>query len=144
MILQVATVVGAGLLSGVYAAFSTMVIPALRRLDDQSATAAMIQINRKAERGPFIVIFGSAALVATGLAITAAPRGNISELVIAGASIASTAVTMAINVPLNRRLERNGSTFWNEYSRHWTTANTVRATLAAAAVLAAATHWSHT
>ncbi|MHA7282950.1 anthrone oxygenase family protein [Arthrobacter sp. TMS2-4] len=142
--IQVATVVGAGLLSGVYAAFSAMVIPALRRLDDKSATAAMIQINRKAERGPFIVIFGSAAVAATGLAITAAPRGNIIELVVAGASLASTIVTVAVNVPLNRRLERDGSTFWNEYSHRWTTANTVRATLAATAVLAAATHWSRT
>ncbi|MHA7191464.1 anthrone oxygenase family protein [Arthrobacter sp. MDT2-16] len=142
--IQVATVVGAGLLGGVYAAFSAMVIPALRRLDDEGATAAMIQINRKAERGPFIVMFGVAALAATGSAITAAPRGNTIELVIAGASLASTIVTMTVNVPLNRRLERDGSTFWNVYSHHWTTANTVRATLAATAVLTAATHWSPT
>lgn len=142
--IQVAAVVGAGLLSGVYTAFSTMIIPALRRFDDDTATAAMIHINRKAELGPFIVIFGSAAVAATGLAITAAPRGSTIELVVAGASLASTVITMAVNVPLNRRLQRDGSPFWNEYSHRWTAANTVRATLAAGAVLAGVGHWSHT
>lgn len=137
--IQVAAVVGAGLLSGVYAAFSTMVIPALRRLDDEGATAAMIQINRKAEHGPFIAIFGSAALAAAGLAIAAAPRRDVADLVVAGASLASTLVTVAVNVPLNRKLERDGAPFWNEYSHRWTTANTVRAVLATTAVLVAVT-----
>lgn len=140
--IQVAAVVGAGLLSGVYAAFSTMVMPALNRLDDADATIAMIQINRKAERGPFILIFASAALAATGLAAGAAPRAAIIELVIAGASLASTVVTMTINVPLNRRLERDGSTFWAEYHGRWTAANTVRAAFAATAVIAASVHWA--
>lgn len=140
--IQVATVVGAGLLSGVYAAFSTMVMPALNRLDDGDATTAMIQINRKAERGPFILVFASAALAATGLAAGAAPRGAIMDLVIAGGSLASTVVTMTINVPLNRRLERDGSLFWAEYSARWTMANTVRAAFAATAVIAASVHWA--
>lgn len=140
--IQVAAVVGAGLLSGVYAAFSTMVMPALRRLDDGDATTAMIQINRKAERGPFILIFAAAAVAATGLAAGAAHRGAIIELVVAGASLASTVVTTAINVPLNRRLERDGSTFWAEYSVRWTRANTVRAAFAATAVIVAGTHWA--
>lgn len=139
--IQLAAVVGAGLLSGVYAAFSTMVIPALSRLGDQEAAAAMVQINRRAERGPFIVIFASAALAAAGLAVTAAPRGAVSDLVIAGASLASTVVTVAVNVPLNRRLERDGANFWATYSRRWTAANTVRAGFATIAVIAAGAHW---
>lgn len=141
--LHVATVVGAGLLSGVYAAFSMMVIPALKRLDDTSAAAAMIHINRKAERGGFIVIFGAAALAAAGLAITAVPRAGTVELAIAGASLASTVVTVAINVPLNRQLERAGAPFWNQYARRWTAANTLRAAFAAVAVLIAALPGSH-
>jgi uncharacterized membrane protein len=141
VVIQIAAVVGAGLLSGVYAAFSTMVMPALSRLDDRDATTAMVQINRKAERGPFILIFASAALAATGLVAVAVPRAASIELVIAGASLASTVVTMAINVPLNRRLERDGSAFWVEYSVRWTRANTVRAAFASIAVIAAGTLW---
>lgn len=139
--IQVAAVVGAGLLSGIYAAFSTMVVPALRRLDDRDATTAMIRINRKAERGPFILIFAAAAFAATGLGVAAVPRGAVAELAIAGASLASTVVTLAVNVPLNRRLERDGSKFWLEYSRRWTVVNTMRAALAMVAVVVAGAHW---
>jgi uncharacterized membrane protein len=140
-VIQVAAVVGAGLLGGVYAAFSTMVMPALNRLGHQEATAAMVQINRKAERGPFIVIFASAAVAATGLAVVALPRGAGVELAIAGASLASTVVTVAVNVPLNRRLERDGARFWPDYSRRWAAANTVRAGCATIAVIVAGAHW---
>jgi uncharacterized membrane protein len=139
--IQVATVVGAGLVGGVYAAFSTMVMPALGRLNEQDATAAMVSINRAAERGPFILIFGSAAAAAIGLAVTAAPRGAVTDLVIAGASLASTIVTLGVNVPLNRRLEREGAVFWAVYRRRWTASNTLRATLATTAVLVAGTQW---
>ena len=131
-------VVGAGLLGGVYAAFSTMVVPALRRLDDRAATAAMVRINAQAERGPFIVLFGIAALAAVGLIVNAVPRGAVSEIAVAGASLASTVITAAVNVPLNRRLEKDGSAFWPMYARRWTAANTVRAVGATAAVIVAA------
>ncbi|MFP7761846.1 anthrone oxygenase family protein [Marisediminicola sp. LYQ85] len=140
--IHVAAVVGAGLLSGVYAAFSTIVVPALRCLDDRAATAAMIEINRRAERGPFIVLFGSAAVAAVALGIGAIPRGAVPELVIAGASLASTVVTMTVNVPLNRRLHKDGAGFWSEYSRRWAAANTARAAFAATALIVAGTHWS--
>jgi uncharacterized membrane protein len=141
VVIQIVAVVGAGLLSGVYAAFSTMVMPALNRLGDPGATATMVQINRRAERGPFILIFASAALAAIGLAVAAVPRGAGVELAIAGASLASTVVTVAVNVPLNRRLERHGAPFWAEYSRRWTAANTVRACCAVIAVIVAVAHW---
>ena len=131
-------VVGAGLLGGVYAAFSTMVVPGLRRLDDRAATAAMVRINAQAERGPFIVLFGIAALAAVGVIVNAVPRGAVSEIAVAGASLASTVLTVAVNVPLNRRLEKDGSAFWPMYVRRWTAANTVRAVGATAAVIVAA------
>lgn len=141
MIIQTVTVVGAGLVGGVYTAFSVMVMPALHRIDDQGASNTMITINRSAERGPFILIFGSAAVSALGLAVSAASRGAVGDLVLAGASLASTIVTMGVNVPLNRRLEREGVSFWPAYQRRWTTANTMRAALATSAVLIAGTQW---
>ena len=133
--IQVAAMVGAGLVGGVYTAFSVMVMPALRRSDARAATATMIAINRTAERGPFVVIFGSAALAALGLAATASSRGAMGELAVAGASLASIAITLAVNVPLNRRLEREGAVFWPVYHRRWTAANTARAMAAVAAVV---------
>ncbi|MHA7146519.1 anthrone oxygenase family protein [Arthrobacter sp. TmT3-37] len=141
--IQATAIVGAGLVGGIYAAFSTMVIPALGRLDRHDATAAMLLINRKAERGTFILLFGSAAAAAIGLAISAVPRGAVTDMVIASTSLASTVVTMTINVPLNRQLAREGADFWAEYRRRWTTANTVRAALATTAVVVASTHWIH-
>ncbi|MCU1631663.1 MAG: hypothetical protein JWM61_315 [Micrococcaceae bacterium] len=139
--IQVAAVVGAGLVGGIYAAFSTMVIPALARLDNHDATAAMLLINRKAEHGPFILLFGSATAAAIGLAISAIPRGGVTDMVIAGTSLASTIVTITISVPLNRQLAREGASFWAEYRRRWITANTLRAALATTAVVIAGTHW---
>jgi uncharacterized membrane protein len=141
VVIQVAAVVGAGLLGGVYAAFSTIVVPALTRLDDRDAAAAMIRINTRAERGPFIAIFGLTAVAAIGLAETAVSRGAVIDLAIAGASLVSTGITVAVNVPLNRRLEREGACYWPQYSRRWTAANTVRAAFATMAVLVAGTNW---
>lgn len=138
--IPVATIIGAGLVGGVYTAFSVMVMPALRRMDGRDAATTMIAVNRAAERGPFIVVFGSAALAALGLAATALPRGQVAALVVAGASLTSTAITLAVNVPLNRRLEREGAPFWPAYHRRWTAANTVRAVAAVVAVAVGA-HW---
>jgi uncharacterized membrane protein len=70
--------------------------------------------------------------------VNAVPRGAVSEIAVAGASLASTVLTVAVNVPLNRRLEKDGSAFWPMYARRWTAANTVRAVGATAAVIVAA------
>ena len=145
VMIQGAAVVGAGLVGGVYTAFSVMIMPALGRGDDQAATTTMVAINRAAERGPFILIFGATALAAVGLAVTAVPRGDVGDLLVAGASLASTGITVAVNVPLNRRLEREGAAFWPAYHRRWTAANTIRAIAAIAAVgIAAAAGWNLT
>lgn len=137
-----AAVLGAGLVGGVYTAFTVMVMPALRHSDDQVATTTMIAINRAAERGPFIVMFGSAALAALGLAVPAADRRSMVDLVVAGTSLTSTLITVAVNVPLNRRLECEGPMFWPTYYRRWTTANTIRAAAAMIAVGVGGTQWS--
>ena len=131
MIWTVATV-SAGVVGGVYAAFSLVVMPALDRLGAVEATAAMRSVNRVAERGPFIGVFGVAAAAAVALVVQ--DRGA-AALVVAGGSLAGTAVTVAVNVPLNRRLDRDGAAFWPRYRRRWTAANTVRAVLSLAALV---------
>ncbi|RZU62862.1 DUF1772 domain-containing protein [Zhihengliuella halotolerans] len=140
MILTVA-VVGAGVVGGVYAGFATLVIPALKRLEAPAATAAMVTINRVAERGPFVAVFGAVALAAVALAASTNAREAPEQWWVAAASLSSTVVTVAVNVPLNRRLEREGAVFWDRYARRWGAANTVRAVLASAAVVLAGTAW---
>src|SRR5699024_11402487 len=103
---------------------------------DDGAAAAMVAINRAAERGPFLVLFGGTALAAATLGASALGRGATSDLAVAGASLASTAITVAANVPLNRRLNADGAAFWPTYARRWTRWNTARALAAAAAVTA--------
>ncbi|KQQ19236.1 hypothetical protein ASF48_14925 [Rathayibacter sp. Leaf299] len=128
--------VGAGLLAGVYTAFSTMVIPALRRQDPRDAAAVMIGINRVAERGPFLLLFGGAAVAAAALGVSALVRSDPADGAVAAASLASTAITVAVNVPLNRRLEREPGS-WTSYARTWTAWNSICAVAAALAVVVA-------
>jgi hypothetical protein len=71
LLLAVATAIGAAAVGGVYLAFTVMVLPALARLPAADATAAMREINRRAERGAFIGVFIGAALVAVALGVAA-------------------------------------------------------------------------
>lgn len=136
-----ATAAGSALVGGIYAAFSVMVVPALRSGSASSATEIMTTINRVAERGPFLLVFGATTVAAAALAVTSlrSAPADPAPLVAAGLSLASTAITVVANVPLNRRLDREGAPFWNTYRRRWTAWNTVRAAAAvgAVAVLAA-------
>lgn len=134
--LAAVAVVGSGLVAGVYTAFSTMVVPALHRQDPGHAAAVMIGINRSAERGPFLLLFGGTAVAAAALGVSALVRSDPADGAVAAASLASTAITVAVNVPLNRRLERDPAS-WSAYARTWTAWNSVRALAAAAAVVLA-------
>ncbi|MFG6476513.1 anthrone oxygenase family protein [Microbacterium sp. P06] len=132
----VATAVGSAVVGGIYAAFTVMVMPALHALPRDAAAAAMQRINRAAERGPFIVVFGATTVAAVALAVSQLRETPVAPAPLGAAAlaVASTVVTVAFNVPLNRRLDREGAAFWNEYRRRWTAWNTVRAVAAVAAV----------
>lgn len=133
-------VVGSGVLAGVYTAFSTMVIPALRRGTARDAAAAMTAINRRAERGPFLLLFGGTAVAAAALGVSGLVGGSTLDVVVAGASLSGTAITVLWSVPLNRSLDRGGADEWDRYARSWTRWNTVRALLSAIAAVVAAVH----
>lgn len=137
-VITAVTVVGSGLLAGVYTAFTVMVVPALRRRPAAEAAAVMVEVNRVAERGPFLVLFGGVAVAASALGVSAVGRGSVAEGAVALAALAGTVVTVAANVPLNRRLERGGAEAWHGYQRSWTRWNTVRAIASGAAVVIAA------
>ena len=142
-----ATALGCGLVAGVFFAFSSFVMPALKRLPASEGVDAMQSINRLAVTPLFMTaLFGTAlaALALVAYAVLASGDRPTALLLAAGALyvLGATGVTMAGNVPLNNELENldaqqatAGS--WQRWVTSWTAWNHVRtlAALAAAAAL---------
>jgi uncharacterized membrane protein len=155
-ILYAATLVsalGCGLVAGVFFAFSTFVISALRRLPPAHGIAAMQSINELAVTPAFMTLqFGTAAACLGLVAWAAISFGERSAaLVLAGGAlyiVGTIGVTIACSVPLNYRLAKihpqgaDSAGRWDEYVAKWTAWNHVRAaaSLAAAATLVVALH----
>jgi uncharacterized membrane protein len=132
---------GAGLVGGVFFAFSTFVMKALEELPPSQGVHAMQRINIVVLNPAFLGAFTGSALlsviaIAAGFFAWESPRS--AWLVAAGlAYLAGTfLVTIRMNVPLNNRLANllpestAAATFWPQYVREWTRWNHVR-TLAA-------------
>jgi uncharacterized membrane protein len=148
-----ATALGCGLVAGVFFAFSTFVMAALRRLKPEEGIAAMQSINILAVTPAFMTaLFGTAA-ACLALAVWAVISWGerYAALVLAGGVlylIGTIGVTIVCNVPLNNRLatvrpqDADAGSYWNEYVTKWTAWNHVRtvAALAAAAALTIALH----
>jgi uncharacterized membrane protein len=143
-----ATALGCGLVAGVFFAFSTFVMAALRRLKPEEGTSAMQSINILAVTPVFMTaLFGTAA-ACLGLIVWAMISWGEepSALVLAGGVlylVGTIGVTIGCNVPLNNRFATvhpqgtDAGSYWNEYVTKWTAWNHVRtvAALAAAAAL---------
>jgi uncharacterized membrane protein len=140
--------VGSATVGGVFYAFSTFVMPALRRLSAPQGMAAMQAINIAAVRpGLMTALFGTAGAciaVAVGAALSWHTRRSL--LLITGSAlylIGGVGVTAAHNVPLNNQLARldpadpDTDQAWHHYLRAWTAGNHLRtgACLAGAALL---------
>ena len=138
------TSLGAGLIAGVFLAFSTFVMKALADLPAAQGVAAMQRINVVVINPIFLGVFMGTALlglVCIGAAILIGRWGptRAALLVAAGLAyvLACFGVTMAFNVPRNDRLARlradspEAAGYWPVYVREWTFWNHVR-TLAAA------------
>ena len=129
---------GCAAAGGFYLAFSTVVMPALRRQPAQDAIAAMVSINGLAVRPPFMILFfGTAAACGAVVAFQATQ----SPVRVAGAAayLAGLASTMVVNVPLNNRLSSSDGgrpdRLWNSYQRSWNPANHIRAALSIAGAI---------
>lgn len=152
-VVTLATALGCGLVAGVFFAFSSFVMPALKRLEPDQGIAAMQSVNVLAVTPAFMTaLFGTAA-ACLGLAAwtVISSDGRTTALVLAGCVlylVGTVGVTMARNVPLNERLAKlhpqgaNAESHWDEYVTKWTAWNHVRtiAALAAAALLTVALH----
>lgn len=146
--LTVAAALGCGLVSGIFYAFSTFVMPALAARPAPEAAAAMQSINVKAIGvGLLGALFGTAALTLAALVVGVANFGDSHGPYLAFGSLlyllGVIVVTMAFNVPLNNALADQdphadaGAELWDHYLRAWTLWNHVRAlaALVAAALL---------
>ena len=147
-VVTIVAVTGAGVLGGVYAAFSTIVMPGLRRLPADRAVAAMQAMNRTAP-APWVVLgFIGAGGACTALAVQAlGDLGDVGarwRLVGSGLYLCSVAITFAFHIPRNDALDRvdaagpGAGAAWESFVGAWTAGNHVRALTsgAAAAVLA--------
>ena len=148
-----ATALGCGLVAGVFFAFSTFVMPALKRLPPAHGIAAMQSINKLAITPAFMAALFGTAVACLGLVGWATIwSGERSDAwVIAGGVlyvIGTIGVTIACNVPLNdglatlRSQDADAAGRWNEYATKWTAWNHVRAaaSLAASAMFTIALH----
>jgi uncharacterized membrane protein len=137
---------GAGLVGGVFFAFSAFVMKALSQLPPAQAVLAMQRINAVVLGPLFMFLFvGTTALAAfcvvAGFFPWGTPRSML--LLVAGLSfvIGAFGVTAAFNVPRNERLARleaesaQAAAYWPVYLREWLRWNHVRC---AAALLGAA------
>ncbi len=135
--LILAAALGAGLVAGIFFAFSAFIMAALKRLPPEGGISAMQSINVTVLNPVFFFAFFGTAVAALILAITAVvgwspPR---SLYLLAGALLylgGTIFVTMAFNVPLNNKLaatspkSAEGASVWKNYLSAWTAWNHVR------------------
>jgi uncharacterized membrane protein len=149
--ITLAAAVGAGLVGGVFFAFSNFVMQALGRLRPSEGAAAMQAINITVINPLFMTaLFGMGVV---GLALAGWGIADLDEpyagWLIAGGVIyvlGEVVVTLAYNVPRNNALARvdpeseEAARVWRTYLVEWTRANHVRtvAALAACALFALA------
>ncbi|TPJ38417.1 DUF1772 domain-containing protein [Mesorhizobium sp. B2-5-13] len=140
---------GAGVVGGVFFAFSNFVMPAFARLPAAGGIAAMNSINVTVITPMFMT-----ALFGTGLVCIVLIAGALigwnqpgSFWLLAGALIylvGNPIVTMVFNVPLNDALaavdpaSSNGAAVWTSFLRNWVMWNHVRTVTA---IVAMASFW---
>jgi len=138
---------GAGLIAGVFFAFSTFIMTALGRSGQVHGILAMNSINSTILQSLFMPVFYGTTLTSIALAVIALSRweGNRSMAVLAAATVYVLGMfvcTIVFNVPLNNALAAvdpasiEGETVWARYLSEWTFWNHVRtiAALGAAAL----------
>ncbi|HEX2114604.1 MAG TPA: anthrone oxygenase family protein [Alphaproteobacteria bacterium] len=142
--------IGSGLIGGIFFAFSTFVMAALRRLPAAQGIAAMQSINVAVLNPWFLGPFFGTAAVGAVLAVMALLRsGRGDAWLLAGGAlyiVGTVAVTILFNVPRNRALAAvaphgaDGARLWADYAISWTAWNHVRtaASVAASAAFIAA------
>jgi len=151
--LVVGTALASGLVGGVLYAFSSFVMPGLKRLPPAQGMAAMQSINVTAVRPGLMVPFFGTMIASVAVAITAIADWDptTSVWLLAGAAtyvFGTFAMTGLYHVPRNNALAATRidapeiESVWARYLKDWTRWNHFRtlAALAAAVLLGVATH----
>ena len=146
-----ATALGCGLVAGVFFAFSTFVMPALKRLPPAQGIAAMQAINVAAITFAFMTALFGTALACGALAVWAFFAWDerfAAYLLVGGALylVGTILPTIVYHVPRNEALAKvepgaaDAVGHWDEYVTKWTAWNHLRsaAALAASATLTVA------
>ena len=130
-------VLGAGVVGGVFYAFSSFVMPGLQRLPDAQGLAAMKEINVTAEHPAFMIAFMGTTLLCLYLAVRGVMDWNQTsgKLLVAGSAlflVGSFLLTVAHNVPLNDKLAdvsphaTGAAAQWQHFLDQWNWANHLR------------------
>jgi uncharacterized membrane protein len=132
-----AGVLGAGIVGGVFYAFSSFVMSGLQRLPASEGIAAMNEINVTAQHPAFMIAFMGTTVLCLYLGV----RGVLewgdtrATLLVAGSAlylVGAFVLTVAHNVPLNNELADvhphavGAAAHWHEYLDKWNWANHVR------------------
>jgi uncharacterized membrane protein len=137
LVLLAVGAVGSGVVAGVFFAFSTFVMPALRRLPDARGMAAMQSINVTAVTPPFMLALFGTAIVCVAVAVIAIVNwgedGATAAFVGSVVYVLSVVVVTAVyHVPRNDALARldadapSSAPAWARFLREWTGMNHVR------------------
>jgi uncharacterized membrane protein len=142
-----AAALGSGLLGGVLFAFSSFVMPALRRIAPPEGISAMQSINRQATTFAFGALMAVTVVLAAGVGLDAVLHRTEPGAGWVGAGtisiISAVAITGGFNVPRNNRLASfdaatpEAARYWSTYLTEWIAANHLRTALC---VLAAASY----
>lgn len=127
----------AGVMAGVYFAFSVFVMRALAELELPGGMLAMRSVNRVIMRSAFLPLFlvsSVACLVLLAIALLRAGEPGAWPMAAGGAVylVGMLLVTMRGNVPLNNALEAadpatpEGAAVWDRFLRPWTVWNHIR------------------
>ncbi len=141
------TALAASLMSGVFYAFSSFVMAALKQLPPAAGMAAMQSINVTAVGPGLMIPFFGTMIAAIAAAVTAVADwdGAVSIWLVAGAVsyvVGTFAMTAVYHVPRNNTLEATGidspeaASVWQRYLEEWTRWNHVRALTSMVAALA--------
>ncbi|XOV86445.1 MAG: DUF1772 domain-containing protein [Pseudomonadota bacterium] len=130
--------VSSGLMAGVYATFSAVIMKSLTRLEPDHAIQAMNAINRTIVRTAFMPLFFGSTLVGALMALHGfwSWQGPGALHAVAGGVIYVAGMfvsTIVVNVPLNNALARinpgtgDPTQHWDDYRVRWTRWNSARA-----------------
>ena len=146
VILTVVSAVLAGLVAGVFLAFSTFVVQGLARSAAPVGVAAMQGINAAAPHPLFMLpLFGGPLLGMAAAVVARAGDGDVADgWVVAGAvvGLVPALMTVAFHIPRNLALDRidphggDAPAVWDRYRREWVAGNHVRTLGALAAAVA--------